>query len=85
MKSNSYLTTATNNTDETTTNTTTHAETEGSTHSTDANTRDTVYTYTGKNSADAYYKMMIDFNNRYESVDRMVIDELNDLFFGLWE
>lgn len=85
VKSNSYLTTATNNTDETTTNTTTHAETEGTTHSDDENTRDTTYTYTGKNSGDAYYSMMIDFNNRYQSVDRMVIDELNDLFFGLWE
>ena len=85
LDSDTYLTNATKVTGEDTTETTTHAESQGTDHNDTTGTRDTKYTYTGKNSGEAFYSQMIDFNNRYQSVDSMVIAELNDLFFGLWE
>lgn len=85
LDSDTYLTNATKVTGEDTSETTTHAESQGTDHNDTTGTRDTKYTYTGKNSGEAFYSQMIDFNNRYQSVDSMVIAELNDLFFGLWE
>ena len=39
----------------------------------------------GKNGSVSYAKMLGDFRKTFINIDSMVIDELNDLFFGLWE
>lgn len=47
--------------------------------------RNTKYDYTGRNGGDAYFSEMTKMYKNYESVDNMVLHELEDLFFGLWE
>lgn len=42
-------------------------------------------TITGKRSTESYSKLLIDFRKTFLNIDKMIIEELNDLFFGLWE
>lgn len=38
----------------------------------------------GKQGVQTYSKLLMEFRNTFLNIDKMVIDELNDLFFGLW-
>lgn len=38
----------------------------------------------GKNSAESFSKMLMEFRETFLNIDMMVIDRLNDLFFLLW-
>lgn len=38
----------------------------------------------GKRSASSYAKLLAEYRELFTSVDKMVIDDLQDLFFGLW-
>ena len=38
----------------------------------------------GKNSGESYSKVLSDFRETFLNIDMLVIDECNDLFFGLW-
>lgn len=40
---------------------------------------------TGKRGGTSYSKMLMEYRETFLNIDRMVIDELGDLFFGLWE
>ena len=39
----------------------------------------------GKRNGDSYSKMLLEFRETFLNIDLMIIEELNDLFFGLWE
>lgn len=39
----------------------------------------------GKRGGVTYSKMLSEYRETFLNIDRMIIDELNDLFFGLWE
>lgn len=77
LDTDKYLTSATKTTSE--------ASTDGTAQSTQDGKRNTEYTYTGRSSGDAYFSEMTKMYKNYESVDNMVLHELEDLFFGLWE
>lgn len=38
----------------------------------------------GKNGGASYSKRLVEFRNTFINIDAMIIDELKDLFFGLW-
>jgi len=38
----------------------------------------------GKNSGESYSKILNDFRDTFLNIDMLVIEECNDLFFGLW-
>lgn len=38
----------------------------------------------GKRGRDSYAKMILDYRKLFLNIDKMIIDELSDLFFGLW-
>lgn len=40
---------------------------------------------TGKSSGASYSKLLKDFRDTFLNIDKRVIDDLGDLFFGLWE
>lgn len=40
---------------------------------------------TGKRGSQSYAKMIMEYRETFLNIDRMIIDELGDLFFGLWE
>lgn len=39
---------------------------------------------TGKQGSGSYSKMLLEFRKTFLNIDQMILDELNDLFFGLW-
>lgn len=39
---------------------------------------------TGKQGSGSYSKMLLEFRKTFLNIDQMIMDELNDLFFGLW-
>jgi hypothetical protein len=39
----------------------------------------------GKRGFASYAKMLMEFRETFLNIDKMIIDELSDLFFGLWE
>ena len=47
-------------------------------------TEDYVEHVTGKQGSTSYSKMLMEFRETLLNIDKMVIDELQDLFFGLW-
>ena len=47
-------------------------------------TDDYITTIVGKNGSGSYSKMLLDFRKTFLNIDKMIIDDLNDLFFGLW-
>ena len=77
LDTDKYLTSATKTTSE--------ATTDGTAQSTQDGKRNTKYDYTGRSGGDAYFSEMTKMYKNYESVDNMVLHELEDLFFGLWE
>ena len=77
LDTDKYLTNATK--------TTSDSVTDGTAENTQDAKHDSVYEYTGRNGGDAYYAEMTKMYKNYESVDNMVLHELEDLFFGLWE
>lgn len=38
----------------------------------------------GKNNTNSYSKMLLEFRKTFLNIDKMIIDELEPLFFGLW-
>ena len=38
----------------------------------------------GKRSGNTYSRMLLEYRQTFLNIDKMVIEELNDLFFGLW-
>lgn len=44
-----------------------------------------VDTITGKRGSYSFSKMILDFRQTFVNIDKMIIEELSDLFFGLWE
>ena len=56
---------------------------------TDKNTVNTTEDYLehvhGKRSGMSFSKMLSEYRETFLNIDRMVIDELSDLFFGLWD
>ena len=93
LDTDKYLTNATKTTSESTSDGTAKSITDTKTQYTKDNSaqneqngkRNTEYTYTGRSSGDAYFAEMTKMYKNYESVDNMVLHELEDLFFGLWE
>lgn len=49
------------------------------------NTEDYVEHIFGKQGIRSYSKMLEEFRATFLNIDKMIIDELSDLFFGLWE
>lgn len=39
----------------------------------------------GKTAGVSYSKMLLEFRDTFINIDKMIIDNLSDLFFGLWE
>lgn len=48
------------------------------------NTEDYIEHVRGKNGGVSYSKMLQEFRETFLNIDKMVIDSLEDLFFGLW-
>ena len=44
-----------------------------------------VDTIMGKRGSYSFSKMILDFRQTFVNIDKMIIEELSDLFFGLWE
>ena len=42
-------------------------------------------TIQGKRGRDSYSKMIMEYRQLFLNIDKMIIEELSDLFFGLWE
>lgn len=49
------------------------------------NLEEYIETVSGKTSAASYSKMLKEFRETFLNIDMMVINDLSDLFFGLWE
>lgn len=49
------------------------------------NTEEYVEHIVGKQGIRSYSKMLEEFRSTFLNIDKMIIDELSDLFFGLWE
>lgn len=49
------------------------------------NTEDYAEHILGKKGTRSYSKMLDEFRETFLNIDKMIIDELSDLFFGLWE
>ena len=47
-------------------------------------TEDYIEHVRGKQGATSYSKMLTEFRETFLNIDAMVVDEMNDLFFGLW-
>ena len=47
-------------------------------------TEDYLETLVGKQGGGTYSKMLMEFRNTFLNIDMMIIDEFQDLFFGLW-
>ena len=66
-----------------------NGEVSGSDRRTDSNVVNTVEQYlehvSGKRGSQSYAKMILEYRETFLNIDRMIIDELSDLFFGLWE
>lgn len=48
------------------------------------NTEEYLETVSGKQGSDSYSNMIKDYRDTFLNIDRMVIAEFDDLFFGLW-
>lgn len=48
------------------------------------NTEEYLENITGKQGSTSYSKMLEEYRETFLNIDRMIIEELNDLFFGLW-
>lgn len=48
------------------------------------NTEDYIEHITGKSSGGSMSKMLLEFRETFLNIDKMILDELQDLFFGLW-
>ena len=82
LESKTYLTNATINENNGTSNSTTSGE--DNTQSSINTTEDYIETITGKQGAESFSSMLLKFRETFLNIDMMVIEELNDLFFGLW-
>ena len=49
------------------------------------NTEDYIERIVGKRSGVSYSNLLTEFRKTFLNIDAMVIEELKDLFFGLWE
>lgn len=49
-----------------------------------SNTEDYIEHVVGKQGTASYSKMLMEFRDTFLNIDKMVIDALSDLFFGLW-
>lgn len=49
------------------------------------NTEDYLERVTGKTAGTSYSRMLMEFRETFINIDKMVIDALEDLFFGLWD
>lgn len=49
------------------------------------NTEDYIEHISGKRGNISYSKMLNEFRKTFLNIDQLIIDNLNDLFFGLWE
>lgn len=48
------------------------------------NTEEYIQTISGKKGGTSYSNMLTEFRNTFLNIDLMIINELSDLFFGLW-
>ena len=83
--------TETGSTSDTTTNTRTYntLDTQNGTTSNTAtgsyeNTDEYVESITGKHGSASYARMLMEFRETFLNIDAMIIENLSDLFFGLW-
>lgn len=74
VENETYLTNATKNTN----------ESEGSSTSTIDNTEKYIEHIKGKQNGTSYSKMLNEFRKTFLNIDMEIINELSDLFFGLW-
>lgn len=75
---------ATNTDRETTTNSGTRAQM-GTSQIAVNNTEEYIERVSGKRGAHTYSAMILEFRKTILNIDAMIIDELRDLFFGLWD
>ena len=88
VESNTYLTDATKvtNADTASSNTTNNTSdtTVTDTNTSVANVEDYLEHIVGKSGTHSYSKMLMEFRKTFLNIDMMIIDDLSDLFFGLW-
>jgi hypothetical protein len=90
IANDSYLTNATHDTGNSSGSTTNNGTSETTEKKTDNETEriNTTDEYIdivrGKNSSESYSKVLSDFRETFLNIDMLVINECNDLFFGLW-
>ena len=86
----SYLTSATHDTGNSSGSTTNIGTSETTEKKTDSETEristtdEYIDSVRGKNSGESYSKVLSDFRDTFLNIDMMVIEECNDLFFQLW-
>lgn len=49
------------------------------------NVEDYIEKVNGKTGGASYSKMLLEFRQTFLNIDKMIIDDLSDLFFGLWQ
>ena len=65
--------------------TTVNDERNGTKHDLINNVEDYLERVTGKTAGMSYSKMLMDFRETFLNIDKILIDSLDDLFFGLWD
>lgn len=82
LESMTYLTNATHNTNDTdASSTTTDSRTSNGEYS---NTEDYLEHVYGKSAGMSYSKMLKEYRDTFLNIDMMIINDLNDLFMGVW-
>lgn len=90
VENETYLTNATKISDsgDSTTNTNYNYNNDRNINTTDKtiakNTEEYLQNISGKASSESYSKRLQEFRNTFINIDKMIIDELSDLFFNLW-
>ena len=88
LDENVFLTDATKTTNQdngtSQTATTNSSRTQGEQTDRISNVEDYLEHVVGKSGAHTYSKMLMEYRKTFLNIDMMIIDELSDLFFGLW-
>lgn len=90
IMNDSYLTSATHDTGNSSGSTTNNGTSDTTEKKTDSETEkisttdEYIESVRGKNSGESYSKVLSDFRDTFLNIDMMVIEECNDLFFQLW-
>lgn len=84
VRDENYLTNATKNTNDGTTTTNTDTTDNTTSNENTKTTEDYLQHVYGNKGGKGYAEMLTDFRKTFLNIDMQIIDELKDLFFGLW-